>query len=148
MLDLIDLQNLFLILIIFMAVLKIYKKVDKEGFSDLQPANFNTRERGLILEKIYKPKNKEVDIKQTINNRKNGDLNGSTIGSYKQETNNKRFHSNPDNNKCMPSTMCMQFYSDNTSECKKNTEFIYDKNTVNSNWRNNKRVNFYSSKPL
>ena len=31
-----------------------YTKVDKEGFSDLQPANFNTRERGLILEKIYK----------------------------------------------------------------------------------------------
>ena len=44
--------------------------------------------------------------------------------------------------------MCMQFYKDNTGEGKKNTDFIYDKNTVNSNWRNNKRVNFYSFKPL
>jgi hypothetical protein len=132
------LRTCFLLALFATVMFKLYKS--REYFTTtvpLAPGNYSVQSSGLILEKNYQPKNKQVDIVETIKNSNKFKINAA--GSYKQETNNVRHVNSPDNNKCLPQTMCMQFYKDDESQEKKNNKH----NTINSSWRQQNRINFF-----
>jgi hypothetical protein len=141
MLSKVMLSRCFLIILLVLLLFKFY--TSRESFNNIIPlaaGNYSIQSSGLILEKNYKPKNKQIDIAITEKNLAQFKINPA--GSYKQETNNKRYVNNPDNGKCLPKTMCMQFYTDDPDQEQKND----NNNTINSSWKQSNRINFFNQK--
>ena len=85
----------------------------EEGLENMQRQNFNLAPGGfpatldtLLLNPEYPTPGSEI----TVTPASAAAANGNTVSDYPDLTNNSRYHPSPDNDTCMPMTMCNSFY--------------------------------------
>lgn len=85
----------------------------EEGLENMQRQNFNLAPGGfpatldtLLLNPEYPTPGSEI----TVTPASAAAANGNTVSDYPDLTNNSRYRPSPDNDTCMPMTMCNSFY--------------------------------------
>ena len=85
----------------------------EEGLENMQRQNFNLAPGGfpatldtLLLNPEYPTPGSEI----TVTPASAAAANGNTVSDYPDVTNNSRYRPSPDNDTCMPMTMCNSFY--------------------------------------
>lgn len=110
----------------------------KENYTNLGVGNYPTSETDVLLEDSF-----PISGKNGVSNNSSSDTWWYypilPINSYKQITNNLKYHNNPDNGTCTPSDFCGALYKDHQIKKNINEPLPPVKQTCGS------RINYYNS---
>lgn len=137
---------IFLFVIGFLAILNVYNGYS-ETFSTLTYGNYPESQDNYLLYDTYEQNKEKTNL--DTNSYEASLMNNESrvqMSSYKQETNNKKNWSNPDNGNCIPTDFCGTFYKSKSKSKDSNNGGCSLEDAYKTAFSSEtKRVNLYSS---